>query len=112
MKGGIVLSDWNTPNTYDINFAPLPQASGVYLLVLRKITFIKGWRIRHEIVYVGSSINIANRLRFHQILNRIQKEITDSGTSVVCYFKTCSDYIALEKNLIKETQARYNKQWR
>lgn len=113
MKCGITLSEWKTPNTYDANYSSLPEEPGVYLLVLRKFIIThNGIRLRNRIAYVGSSYNLAKRLRKHPMINKILDDLNCEGYSIACYFKPCTNYRSEERSLIKETQARWNKQWR
>ncbi len=112
MKGGIILSKWETPNTYDTNYSSLPEEPGVYLLVLRKLIIGNKLKFRHKIAYVGSSCNLSKRLEKHPMVNKILDDLNDNSYSIACYFKRCEDYLTEEKKLIKATQARWNKQWR
>jgi excinuclease UvrABC nuclease subunit len=111
-----VFNGWNTPNTYNKEYKPLPNASGVYLLVLREFLFKKheiGMYMKQKILYVGSSQNLSNRCENHPVKEKILKDNKLlSGVSVACYFKECDNYKEEERRLIKLTQARYNKQWR
>lgn len=110
--GNINIDEWFTPDTYDTNYKELPQTPGVYLLVLREV-FPEKRRMDRTLIYVGSSDNLAIRCRSHPIKNKALREYKgDAIVSVARYFKECDDYRVVEKNLIKSTQARYNKQWR
>jgi excinuclease UvrABC nuclease subunit len=99
-----VEKDWKTENTYNKNYAPVPARPGVYLLVNT------GFDLQHEILYVGSSKNLKQRRQRHEVL-RVLSEMY-SGYGVRFYFKEEADYLSVEKQLIKQIQARFNTQWR
>jgi excinuclease UvrABC nuclease subunit len=99
-----VEKDWKTERTYNTNFSPIPERPGVYLIVNTDFNF------RHEVLYVGSSQNLKQRHSRHEVL-RILSEMYD-GLGVRFYFREEPDYLSVEKQLIKETQARFNTQWR
>jgi excinuclease UvrABC nuclease subunit len=103
-------NDWNTERTYDSNFARLPKESGVYLIVTRDFkNLARG--INYKIQYVGSSENLYQRCKHHPVLRMIETDLKNCVDAVV-YFKTCKNPKLIEKELIKKTQARYNRQWR
>jgi hypothetical protein len=59
-----LLEGWRTPNTYGPEFGALPQSSGLYLLVR---TSWANQTTTRQVLYVGMSHNIAQRLRKHEI---------------------------------------------
>lgn len=96
-------SEWNTNRTYNRNYAPVPSSPGVYLIVYTDK------HLNNEILYVGSSYNLKQRYLRHEVL-RILQEVY--GNDVRFYFKVEPDYKNVEINLIRQTKARFNKQWR
>lgn len=103
-----VESEWKTNRTYNHNFSEIPEAPGVYLLVHTELDLKTGSQ-EHKILYVGSSKNLKMRYQRHEVL-RILCEIY--GANVRFYFKEEADYLAVEKKLIKQTEARFNTRWR
>lgn len=97
-----ISQDWKTPNTYSCNFAEPPKRSGVYLL-----TFVDFKTQKYDILYVGSSKNLNNRYSTHSKITELQKIYH----YIQFYFKEVDNYIEVEKQLIKEIQPKYNKQW-
>lgn len=108
----INLNEWYTPNTYGSNYMSLPEMPGVYLLVLREFDFYLS-SMTPTILYVGSSDNLYQRCKNHPVKTKILESVKGNHTpDVACFFRICDDYRVVEKKLIKQTQARYNKQWR
>lgn len=103
-----VESRWYTPNTYSCNFQKVPNAPGVYLLVFRYPN-IEHTGTFYKIMYVGSSSNLYKRYSCHEVLRVLN--IAYNG-NVAFYFKPTRNYIEVEKNLIRLTEARFNTQWR
>lgn len=103
-----IESEWKTNRTYNKNYSEIPRAPGVYLLVKTEIDLKTGEQ-RYEILYVGSSKDLKQRYGRHEVL-RILTEIYDG--EVRFYFKQEENYLSVEKWLIKQTKARFNKQWR
>ena len=95
---------WETPNTYDTNFADPPQESGVYVIT-RFVSLSDGIR---EIVYVGSAKNLYQRYQRHEVRRVLQ--VIYGHTQF--WFIKCLDYREFEKSLIKRFQPKFNKQWR
>ena len=103
-----IEKDWYTERSMDCNYKSIPNKSGVYLLVDRKLTFKKDKvLVENTILYVGSSKNLKQRYKSHST-HRLLKEIFGD---VIFYFKETDNYIEEEKALIKQTKARFNKQW-
>ena len=98
---------WSTPRSYSNDFAPLPNESGVYFIVVRDWSSAK-----KTIVYVGSSKNLAKRCERHPMITKIESHIRSQFEDAVVYFCQCNNYLEREKSLIRATQARYNRQWR
>lgn len=99
--------EWNTNRTYGDNYKQIPERPGVYFLVQRNIDVINNV-VYYTVLYVGSSKNLKVRHDGHEVL-RVLNEIYDD---VIFYFKEIDNYLEAEKQLIKLTQARFNKQWR
>jgi len=99
--------EWKTNNTYDSRiFSEIPKQAGVYLIVK---TDCFEEVVKHEILYIGSSKNLAVRIKSHEVY-RILREIY--GNTIRFYFREADNYLDEEKYLIKVTKARFNKQWR
>ena len=123
-RGGEVMSkdpaflfypeSWYTPNTYDNHFQNPTQKSGVYLLVYPlwfdqyKKKDLPVNNDQYDILYVGSAKNLYQRYQKHEVL-RILRE---TYGYIQFYFKEYTNYKEIEKQLIKQIQPRYNKQWR
>ena len=104
MKNFIFIeNDWKTPNTYGENFAYPQNQSGVYLLVER---LIKDKHIEFKILYVGSSKNLYQRYKSHEVLRVLKETYGD----VAFYFRYFKKFKEIEKKLIKIIQPRFNKQ--
>lgn len=103
-----VEDEWKTNRTYNENYSEIPNVPGVYLLVKTDLNLKTGEK-KYEILYVGSSKNLKQRHARHEVL-RILTEIY--GSDIRFYFKEEQNYLSVEKWLIKQTKARFNKQWR
>lgn len=104
-----IESEWLTPNTYGSNYEKPPKKPGVYLIVNMKLNFRKcGVKVTPEILYVGSTKNLANRYAHHEKLV-VFRQLFDY---VGFYFREVDDYYETEKRLIRATGARFNVQWR
>jgi excinuclease UvrABC nuclease subunit len=102
-----IEEEWKTPNTYNTNFAYPPDKPGVYLIVIPHFD-VQGKTTTWEILYVGSAKNLKIRYARHEVV-RILREIYQ----YVCfYFKEEPKFRQVEKQLIKQIQPRFNKQWR
>ena len=99
--------EWQSPNSYDDNFAYPPDLSGIYFIVLPKVNYSKK-RYEYEILYIGSAKSLKVRYDRHEVM-RMLKQFYGY---VQFYFKIESDYRTVEKTLIKKLQPQYNKQWR
>ncbi len=102
-----IEEEWKTPNTYNTNFATPPDKPGVYLLA-RPDFNRKKKTTKWEILYVGSAKNLKIRHGRHEVL-RVLREIYKY---VRFYFKEEQLYRQTERQLIKQIQPRFNKQWR
>lgn len=96
----IFRSDWNTPDTYDLIFKPIPPEPGIYLLVAN--TFVP---FKREIIYIGSSKNLLKRHSSHEKI----KKYRSSYEYLQFYFKTCIDYKKQEIDLIRKVKPKLNK---
>ena len=98
-------SEWHTPNTYDTNFKYPPEAPGVYLFYAFK-TFQDIGR-DGEIVYIGSSKNLAQRKSRHEVLRMLERHYR----YIQFYFREIdTDYKDIEKTLIQVVKPKYNTQ--
>lgn len=104
-------NQWFTERTFDTNFAPLPECSGVYLIVRRDFRKLPVGKTKYKVLYVGSSKNLQQRCAKHKIADLINGDLPPM-VDAVFFFLPCANYIEEEKRLIKQIQARYNKQWR
>jgi len=98
--------EWFTLNTYDRNFKLPPAASGVYLLVHTDITLFDK-SVIHNILYVGSSNNLQIRYGKHEVLRALKK----TYNYIQFFFLEKENFKAIEKELIKSIQPKYNTQW-
>lgn len=101
-------NEWFTPKTYDSNYKYPPQTPGVYLWVNLIFNHKKN-AIDYEILYVGSTNNLARRYLHHEKRSVFRQLY---GNNLRFYFQENDDYYETEKRLIKETEARFNVQWR
>lgn len=99
--------DWLTPNSYSENYEYPPKKSGVYLIVLPKINWKKK-QVKYTILYVGSAKNLYIRYNKHEVF----RLLTNIYGYVQFYFKLVDNFRAIEKELIKKIQPRFNTQWR
>lgn len=95
--------EWNTPNTYDKNHAYLPENKGVYLIV--GVSFIP---FDKEIIYIGSSKNISNRHKSHEITKKAIKNYDH----IQIYFKEIENELEYEKYLISKIKPVFNKHYK
>jgi excinuclease UvrABC nuclease subunit len=96
---------WSTPNTYDRNYKFPPDTSGVYLLFAYENFADIG--VNGEIVYIGSSKNLAQRKARHEVLRMISQHYK----YIQFYFREIeSDYKDIEKALIQTIKPKYNTQ--
>lgn len=103
-KFDFIANGFKTNRSYDNDFSPIPQTSGVYLLMNRTL---KNGKSKYDILYVGSSNNLKERLGNHEVYRFLNKMYLD----VVPYFKIESNYLEKEKELIKLLQPKFNTQW-
>lgn len=91
--------EWHTPNTYDNNFKSFPHAPGVYVIT-------RYCRDTHsaEILYIGSTKDIAGRLSRHEI----RKVLSHFYDYMPIYFYECDNYKTLERQLIKRHRPEFN----
>jgi len=99
-------SDWNTPNTYDNNYASPPDKSGVYLIVLPTINE-QQQKLDYKILYVGSAKNLKARYERHEV----KRLLTEVYGYIQFYFRMEDNYREVEKKLIRQIQPKFNKQW-
>lgn len=95
-----------TPNTYNENFDIPPEKPGIYYLVVPKLFVCDG--IEFQIMYIGSSKNLARRYDRHAI----KRLLTAIYGYVQFYFIETEDYIDVEKLLIKLYKPKFNIQYK
>lgn len=100
----ILFSGWKTPNTYNTDFEDPPQESGVYLLV----NPIEKSKLKYTILYIGSAKWLYQRYERHEV----RRVLTEVYGNVPFYWKRFDNYREIEKQLIKQYQPKFNKQWR
>jgi excinuclease UvrABC nuclease subunit len=92
--------DWLTPNSYGDNYAELPHGAGIYILVRAT------WRPvpKFQVLYVGMSTNIAQRLKGHEI-----KKLCDDCNGATDYVQTY--FRAYPKDVLRRRERRLIKAW-
>lgn len=98
--------DWFTPNTYDTNFAMPKAVPGVYLITDTVFVRENGivTKANYNIIYVGSSSNLAVRYSKHEVL-RMAKRIYDY---VQFYWLPVHNHIEREVQLIQHFSPKFN----
>jgi excinuclease UvrABC nuclease subunit len=99
-----LFPDWKTPNSYDRDFEDPPQESGVYLLVRP----FEGIKLKYEIMYIGSAKWLYQRYERHEV----RRVLTEVYGYIQFYWKRFDNHREIEKQLIKQYQPKFNKQWR
>jgi excinuclease UvrABC nuclease subunit len=100
---------WLTPNSYSNNFASLPNGAGVYLLVRATWHPAPSW----EVLYVGQSINIAQRLRGHEIKKLCDRQPIPHSYVQIYFKRVAKQHLRTrEKQLIKQLNPPFNLQHR
>lgn len=97
--------DWFTPHTYNRNYKKIPESAGVYLILGCQDVFDMHKR---EVVYIGSSKNLAQRYRVHDTIPKIRLKYR----WIFFYFKETEDYISFEKELIFKFNPKFNIKYR
>jgi excinuclease UvrABC nuclease subunit len=87
--------------------AKTPTDHGVYIITHQ------GDNEEENIVYIGRSINLKNRLVSHPIVRLTREVFCDSNSYQTNIYYTCdmedkNDYIELESKLIKKYKPRFN----
>lgn len=103
----LFLNGWRSPDTYDPEFAPLPNAPAVYCVAAVQLYPSMDRPLNFEVAYVGMSMNVANRLdRNHAAMLRIEEEDLWPQR----FFKLCdpAGLRSLERRLIRFYQPRLN----
>ena len=97
-KVTLYLSDWHTPNCYSDAVDP-PSKSGVYLIVKHDGVFTSG-KPNMDIIYIGSSKNLASRLRSHEVYKIASLLLPD--VFINYYFHETELFREYEKELIRK----------
>lgn len=97
--------EWYTPNTYDANFKTPPESPGVYLFyAFEKYSDIG---LNGQIVYIGSTKNLAQRKCRHEVLRMIHRHYR----YIQFYFREIpTDFKDIERTLIQVVKPIYNTQ--
>lgn len=70
----LIADGWQSPDTYDKHFAPLPQSAGVYILLAIQLSPLEADYMKTKIAYIGMSTNLEKRLSpRHQAMACIQE---------------------------------------
>jgi|GEM_PF-2339160 len=106
----LVLEGWQTPHTYSNHFAPIPDAAGVYALVVFP-DFLE-FKAPPVIGYVGKSRHLCRRLAGHPVVRLITKEDPDCIVQQ-WFLELAADRITTaEVDLIRRFNPPYNLQHR
>lgn len=102
--------DWRTPNTYGNNYGNPPAKPGVYFITTmgKYDPEVKNVNDCITILYIGSSKNLLNRWNTHDKIAPLRAEYGN----IQFYFKEATEYLHIEKALIKKLQPKHNIQWR
>jgi excinuclease UvrABC nuclease subunit len=106
MKDYLFTPELSTPNTFNKNFKEPLNCGGIYYIVHPKLN-PKNRKIAYQILYIGSSANLKNRINNHDKHSLLTKKYK----YVEFYFKESDNFLEIEKQLIKKYQPKYNKQW-
>jgi hypothetical protein len=98
-----IKEKWKTPNTYNGNYSPPTNESGVYCFVVYASPTDIG-----NVVYVGSSKSIEIRYKGHAV----KAALYEQYWYVQFYFLECKNFKELEKELISRFQPKFNIQHR
>lgn len=95
------FKDWGCEQSYSNCDIP-PEKSGVYAIT--RPDFENGNPVK-EVLYVGRSSNLRNRIKGHPIFSKAKKEFG----YVRLHFLETINFKDLERELIKKYQPLYNK---
>ena len=108
------LKGWRTPHSYSNDFAPLPNSACVYVFLrphsVKSKNTPSGYAIVHELLYVGMSTNLAQRMAAHDLKRSFDRQ----RDYVQVWFKRCpKDQLRTrERRLIQKLNPPYNLQHR
>lgn len=103
-KVTLYLDDWHTPNCYSDAIDP-PDKSGVYLIVKHDGLFTNG-NLNKDIIYIGSSKNLLNRFRSHEVYKIARALLPDAHINF--YFREVESFKEYEKELIQKISPAIN----
>lgn len=83
---------WRTPNTYDETFAPIPNRSGIYTLVVHERLLLTD----PFVGYVGKSSNLRQRLTAHPVVSEFGRRLPD------CFIQRW--FLTLPQNVIASAE--------
>ena len=107
MEERTILRNWVNPNSRYKEFYEPPESEGVYCFLITFDDEDKPGHLGIEVLYIGRSNNLKNRIESHETL-RILKIV---HTNLSIYFQECINSNSIEKKLIKSIKPRYNKQF-
>lgn len=90
------LLKFKTPNTWGENYSKVPNKSGIYFYTACNNGYLSFFCNDYEkIIYVGSSQNLFNRYRTHEVGRHLKKLC-----NVTFYFYETENFYEIEKYLI------------
>lgn len=101
---------WKTPQSYSNTFAPFPRSSAVYVIV-RPVEVEcddtpSGLGIGLQVLYVGMSTNLAQRMKSHNILRLLHAQ---NDYVQVWFQRVPTDRLRIrERRLIQKFNPPYN----
>lgn len=93
LKASLAAEGWRTPDTYGLEYKPVPAAPGVYLFLIYTDEFFR----KAQVGYVGMSIDIRRRWNGHEILAQME----NAGRWTQRWFKPVS------ASELRQTEASY-----
>lgn len=101
------MANWFSPNTYNPNFGTPPTTPGVYCIKEFDLDYaLKGNKPKQTVVYVGSTTNLLQRYKNHEVLKHLNKR---RGFDYAFYFKPMPvGFYDLEISLIRRLQPVIN----
>lgn len=93
---------WISSEGFGATYIHAKNKPGVY--VLKELVRDENYNLLIKIVYVGSSSKLRQRLRGHRVYNWC----FENNRNVCFYFRYDTDYIEVEKRLIKRLQPELN----
>jgi len=95
---------WKCANTYDANYKEAPNYPGIYFIVEIKYNFDNKYTA--NLVYIGSSSNLYNRYRTHNIIAKIK---SNDNIHQFFFLELKTRYFDVENRFINLYKPLYNK---